>query len=173
MSILNRPGPTSLTPLDKTIIFHLSGDLGLSTTPYAELAAKLGIEEERLLAVIRQFQNQGLVRRLGATLRHQRSGFQANAMVVWRIRPEEIQARGEALAKLHYVSHCYQRQTAPGWPFNLYTMIHAETSEHLAVFLEEMAEICQASEWRILKSLKEFKKTSLRYFDQIESPGSF
>ena len=150
--------------LDKKIIFHLSGDLGQSVRPYADLAARLGLTEEYVLAAIRRFQGQGLIRRLGATLRHQRSGFKANAMAVWRGKPEDILARGEALAGLPYVSHCYQRRTAPGWPFNLYTMVHAESSARLAVFLEEMAGICGADEWRVLESLEELKKTSLSYF---------
>jgi len=155
--------------LDKKIIFHLSGDLGSSVAPYADLASKLEITEEEVLDAIRRFQDQGLIRRLGATLQHQQSGFPANAMVVWRVQPEEIQARGEALAGLPYVSHCYQRRTAPGWPFNLYTMVHAESAARLAVFLEEMTEICPVAEWRVLESLVEFKKTSLRFFHDLES----
>ena len=153
--------------LDRKIIFHLSGDLGQSIRPYAELAARLELSEEEVLGAVRRFHDQGLIRRLGATLRHQRSGFKANAMVVWRVKPEEIQARGEALAGLPYVSHCYQRRTAPGWLFNIYTMVHAESSARLTFFLEEMAGICRASEWRVLESLEEFKKTSLRFFHEF------
>ena len=161
--------PLSLT--EKKLIFHLSGDLGCSEAPYADLAAKVGLREEDVLAAIRRFQEQGLIRRFGATLRHQRSGFQANAMVVWRVEPGEVQARGEALAGKPYVSHCYQRRTAPGWPFNLYAMVHAESSARLAEFIKEMAEICGTPQWRILESLAEFKKTSRRYFQEGEEEG--
>ncbi|MDR2725934.1 MAG: Lrp/AsnC family transcriptional regulator, partial [Candidatus Adiutrix sp.] len=101
---------------------------------------------------------------------HQKSGFKANAMVVWLVAPGEIEAAGERLAGLPYVSHCYQRRTAPGWPFNLYTMIHADSPARLKGFLAEMAEVCRASDWRVLESLRELKKTSMRYFYE-EAPG--
>jgi DNA-binding Lrp family transcriptional regulator len=159
---------TDLTDLDKKIIFHLSGDLGASTRPYAELADKLGLAEETVLEAVRRFQAQGRIRRFGATLGHQKSGFKANAMVAWLVGPEEIESAGARLAALPYVSHCYQRRTAPSWPFNLYTMIHADSPARLREFLAEMAEICRASDWRILESLKELKKTSLRFFEAPE-----
>ena len=155
-----------VTAVDKKLIFHLSGDLGWSDRPYAELAAELGLTEDEVLAAVRRFQQRGWIRRFGATLGHQKSGFRANALVAWLVKPEEITARGKSLAALAYVSHCYQRRTAPDWPFNLYTMVHADSKARLNGFLAEMAEICQASDWRVLESLEEFKKTSLRFFPE-------
>lgn len=138
----------------------------MSPRPYAELAAKLGLMEDEVLEAVRRFQGQGRIRRFGAVLRHQKSGFKANAMVAWLVKPEEIAAKGERLAELTYVSHCYQRRVAPGWPFNLYTMIHADSQDRLSGYLDEMSKICRAEDWRMLESLKEFKKTSLRFFHE-------
>ena len=157
-----------MNTLDKKIIFHLSGDLGMSARPYAELADKLGLTEGQVLEAVRRFQAQGWIRRFGATLGHQKSGFKANAMVAWLVEPEEIEAAGARLAELPFVSHCYQRRTAPAWPFNLYTMVHADSPASLGEFLAEMVEICKASDWRVLESLKELKKTSLRFFEAPE-----
>ena len=164
--VLELRGELNVT--DKRIIFHLSGDLGASARPYAELADKLGLTEGEVLEAVRRFQAQGWIRRFGAVLGHQKSGFKANAMAAWQVKPEEIAAAGERLAGLPYVSHCYQRRTAPNWPFNLYTMIHADSPARLDGFLAEMAEICRAEDWRVLESLKEFKKTSLRFFSEEE-----
>jgi len=160
-----------LSPLEKEIIFYLSGDMSQEVRPYAVLADKLGRTEDEVLEAVRGFQAQSLIRRFGATLGHQRSGFKANAMVAWLVRPEEIGATGERLAGLAYVSHCYQRRTAPGWPFNLYTMIHADSPARLTGFLAEMAEICRALDWQVLESLEELKKTSLRYFNEYGEAG--
>jgi len=161
-----------LSATDKKLIFHLSGDLGQDIRPYAALAARLGLTEEYVLEATRRFQAQGLIRRFGAILRHQKSGFKDNAMAAWRIKPEEIGAIGERIAGLPYVSHCYQRRTAPNWPFNLYTMIHAESPARLSEFLAEMAEICRAQDWRVLESLEEFKKTSSRFFHEYSENGN-
>jgi DNA-binding Lrp family transcriptional regulator len=168
MNKIKGRGPEAL---DQRLIFHLSGDLGPEARPYAALADKLGLTEDEVLAAVRRFQAQGLIRRFGATLGHQKSGFKANAMVAWLVKPEEIEARGERLAGLAYVSHCYQRRTAPNWPFNLYTMIHADSPARLSEFLKETAEICRAEDWRVLESLEELKKTSLRFFHEFDTGG--
>lgn len=155
---------SGLSAVDKRLIYHLSGDLGDSPTPYADLAVRLGLAEEEVLAAIRRFRERGLIRRFGATLWHQRSGFTANAMVVFQVEPERAGECGERLARRPYVSHCYLRRPAPGWPFNLYAMIHAESQNRLRAMVEEMAAEAGAVEWRMLESLRELKKISLRYF---------
>ncbi|MDR1921247.1 MAG: Lrp/AsnC family transcriptional regulator [Candidatus Adiutrix sp.] len=157
---------TSLNDYERRLIHYLSGDMGDSPTPFAELAGQLGVSEDEVLETVRGFQSEGLIRRFGATLWHQRSGFAANAMVVFKLDASRADECGQALARLPYVSHCYRRRPAPGWPFNLYAMAHAENRVRLMEMAAEMAEIAGAEEWRLLESQKEFKKTSLRLFDE-------
>jgi hypothetical protein len=71
---------------------------------------------------------------------------------------------GLGFAGLAYVSHCYYRPEAPGWPYNLYTMVHAKEPGELQAQVESMAALAKASDWRMLTSLRELKKTSLEYF---------
>jgi hypothetical protein len=85
-------------------------------------------------------------------------------MVVWEVPENEIDSFGQALASLSYVSHCYFRPPLEGWPFNLYTMIHAKNKDELNLMITEMIARCQPIKWRILQSVKELKKTSLNYF---------
>lgn len=155
-----------LSPTDKILINHLSGDLGDSPAPYADLAAKLGRTEEDVLEAMARFQAEGLIRRLGATLWHQKSGFSANAMVVFKLPAEKADESGAKLARLPYVSHCYRRVTVPQWPYSLYAMIHAESREELLAMVEEMGALTGAEEWRMLESLRELKKASQRYFSE-------
>lgn len=155
-----------LSESDKRLIFLLSGDLGNSHAPYADLAAKAGLAEEEVLARIKSYEAEGLIRRLGATLWHQRSGFAANGMVVFNIPGDRAVECGQKLAERPQISHCYLRKTAPGWPFNLYAMTHAESREDLLKLAREMAEECRADEWRMLESIRELKKASLRYFTE-------
>jgi DNA-binding Lrp family transcriptional regulator len=60
-------------------------------------------------------------------LRHQKSGFQANAMTAWQVDEDRIEAVGKIMASFREVSHCYRRDPADGWPYNLYTMIHGKS----------------------------------------------
>ena len=154
----------TLTPLEKHLIYHLSGDLGDSLNPYAQVATHVGMTEEEVLSTVRRFTDLGLIRRLGATLWHQRSGFIANAMVVFQVPEERLGQCGKKLASYSAVSHCYQRRPVPVWPYNLYAMVHAHNRDELLATIDGLVQATEAEIWRILESLHEFKKTSLRYF---------
>ena len=69
-----------LTDLEKKVIASIQGDIPIVSRPYQALAAEIGIEEETLIETLRNLTDRGVIRRFGATLRHQKSGFQANAM---------------------------------------------------------------------------------------------
>jgi DNA-binding Lrp family transcriptional regulator len=93
------------------------------------VAERVGISEAELLDKVREFIADDIIRRFGATLRHQRTGFDANAMVVWEVEPERAEEVGNIFASFREVSHCYQRPAMPDWPYRLFTMIHGSSSE--------------------------------------------
>jgi DNA-binding Lrp family transcriptional regulator len=158
--------PLDLNAVRKRLIYFLSGDLGSSERPYLELAAKLDLTEREVLSLIDDVQRIGVIRRLGAVVVHQRSGFRANAMVVWEVPESGMDQAGHALARLSYVSHCYWRPSVECWPYNLYTMIHAQNTEELSAMIGEMVSLTGAAKWKVLESVKELKKTSLQYFHE-------
>ena len=136
-----------LDTTDRKIISRLQGDLPLVPRPFAALA------EERVM------------RRFGATLRHQRSGFASNVMVAWRVPPERASEVGEKLAAFRNVSHCYWREPCEGFSYNLFSMVHGRSEAECRSLVREMAEQAQAEEFELLFSVEELKKTSMRYFD--------
>lgn len=153
-----------LTEFEKRLIHEMSGDIGLSPTPYQALAEKMGVEEAVIIDTIKSFGQRGLMRRFGVTLRHQKSGFAANALIVWQIESENAERAGRTLAAYPWVSHCYQRRSTPQWPFNFYSMVHAQTREALPRLAAQMARDLGGPNYRVLTSLTELKKTSMRYF---------
>jgi len=153
-----------LTPLEKKLIHELSGDIGLSPRPFEELGRRLGLSEAEVLAAIRGLKERGVLRRFGATLRHQLSGFTANAMVVWRVAEAEVEDKGRILAAFDEVTHCYHRPSMPDWPYNLYTMIHAGSEEECRELAARMAQAAGIVDFELLFSHEELKKTSMRYF---------
>ncbi len=62
------------------------------------------------------------------------------------------------------VSHCYDRNTEPGWPYNMYTMIHGHSREECEAIAQELGRANGVSNRAMLYSVKEWKKTSMRYF---------
>jgi DNA-binding Lrp family transcriptional regulator len=150
--------------LDKKIIQLIQGDLPLDPRPFALLAKTMGISEEEFVNRVKSLKRQKVIRRFGATLRHQEAGFNANAMVAWRVPEERIDEVGKAMAGFREVTHCYQRQTEKDWVYNLYTMIHGDNKEECHRIAGKLSEATGIKEYVLLFSEKEFKKTSMQYF---------
>jgi DNA-binding Lrp family transcriptional regulator len=153
-----------LSDLQRQIIASVQQDIAVTSRPYRQIARELGISEEQLLAELKNLCADGTIRRFGATLRHQKSGFGANAMVAWQVEEGRIDEVGKKMAGFRAVSHCYRRDPTPNWPFNLYTMIHAADEKMCRNTVLRMAEAAQVEIYEILFSRRELKKTSMQYF---------
>jgi len=156
--------------LEKRVILALQRDLEITSRPFLELAEQVGVSEEEFLAAVQSLMEQGYIRRFGATLRHQLSGYAANALVTWAVPPRDIKRVGRLLSRHPEVSHCYHREPAPGWPYNLYTMLHGKDPGDIEALAARLAEEAGIPEYEILFSEGELKKTTMRYF-QKEGPG--
>jgi len=153
-----------LSDLEKKIIASLQEDLPIDPRPYRMIAKQIGVSEERVLQELRSLCDRGIIRRFGATLRHQKSGFAANAMGAWIVDESLIDAVGEQMAAFPEVSHCYRRNPTNGWPYNLYTMIHASDETSCLNTARRMSESTGITRFALLFSQKELKKTSMVYF---------
>ena len=154
-----------LNDLEKKIVAAIQGDIPISERPYQEIAERIGVDEQTVLSVLADLRDRGLIRRFGATLRHQKSGFTANAMVAWRVEEGRVDEVGEIMARSPAVSHCYHRIAHEKWPYNLYTMIHARDKETCRALARELSEKTGISEYTMLFSTRELKKTSMVYFE--------
>lgn len=142
----------------------LQEDLPLKPRPFHALAQNLTIGSDDLMGLIRQWLARHWIRRFAAVLNHRRVGFGANGMLVWRCEPSRIDDAGTILAAFPEVSHCYQRQAYPQWPYNLYAMIHGKTEDECRRIAERLAQAVDIGEYRILFSTREFKKIRLKLF---------
>ena len=153
-----------LTQLEKKVIAAIQGDIPITQTPYRELAKKMGMTEDQFLATLQGLCRRGVIRRFGATLRHQKTGFSANAMTAWQVDENRIETVGRQMAAHSAVSHCYRRDPAPDWPYNLYTMIHAPDVQTCRQIAQDLATETNVHKYQQLFSRRELKKTSMIYF---------
>jgi DNA-binding Lrp family transcriptional regulator len=149
---------------DKKVIALIQGDLDLAPRPFARAAEMAGMSEEEFIARVRSLKERGVIRRFGATLRHQEAGFSSNAMVAWIVPGEKVEEVGRTMAGFKEVTHCYQRVPRKGWPYNLYTMIHGDNRDQCIRIAARMSMESGVKEYALLFSEKEFKKTSMAYF---------
>ena len=149
---------------DKDAIRELQEDLPLIPRPFDPMAQRLGITPTQLFALADQFQERKIMRRYSAVLHHRRSGFRANAMVVWQVPPERADEVGMTMAQHSAVTHCYQRPTFPDWPYSHFSMIHATTQDECEDIAREISRATGITDNLLLYSTREYKKTRVRYF---------
>ena len=153
-----------ITEKDRKIISLIQGDIPLDVRPFAIMAEQAGMEEEEFINGIKDLRERGILRRFGATLRHQEAGFHSNAMVAWIVPEDIVEQTGMILSQFREVTHCYNRIPRKDWPYNLYTMIHGSSKKECARIAEKMSHDSGISDYSLLFSEKEFKKTSMEYF---------
>jgi len=149
---------------EKKVISIIQGDIPLDPRPFRVAARKVGMTENEFIDTIRRLKQNGVIRRFGATLRHQEAGFSSNAMVAWKVPDERVDDVGKKMAEFREVTHCYHRKANPHWPYNLYTMVHGNSKEQCRQIARRISEVTGVNDYILLFSEKEFKKTSMEYF---------
>ncbi|MFC3167372.1 Lrp/AsnC family transcriptional regulator [Paracoccus fontiphilus] len=129
------PDMAALHADDRPLMQALSAGLDLVPAPFAALARRLGRTEADVIARIASLAEARILTRVGVIVRHRALGWAANAMVVWHLPDDAIEAAGRALSQVPGVTLCYQRRRVPGvWDWPLFCMIHARSRpEALAV----------------------------------------
>lgn len=165
--VKERPKPEprgALSEQDKAFVRALQEDLPVQSRPFLPMAEKLGTSEESLLAWAEEGKRTGILRRFAGILRHRKAGFAVNGMGVWNVPAERMEACGKLFASYQAVSHCYERPVTKDWPYGLYTMVHAKSLEVCGGIFEELSREAKISDYKILCSLREFKKERIKYF---------
>lgn len=145
------------------ILRILQTDLPVTARPFQKLAEKNGLQESDLLNFISNQKGKALRRYIG-TFRHRKMGISSNGMTVWNIKSADLLEKGMILASAKEVSHCYARNSFPGFDYTLYTMLHAPNKEKLFDIADDLSKQINCEEYLILESPTEFKKTRLKYF---------
>ncbi|NWG30484.1 MAG: Lrp/AsnC family transcriptional regulator [Rhodocyclaceae bacterium] len=157
------PRETSAT--DRRLIAALQPGLPLVSRPYACLAASAGIEEAALLARLREWLDEGCIKRFGVVVRHHELGFRANAMVVFDVPDAEVAGIGRRLAREPEVTLCYRRaRHLPEWSANLYCMVHGRSRAEVEEVVQRLRTIAGYPA-QALFSRRRFKQCGARYFD--------
>lgn len=116
----------TLSEDDRRLLAAIQHGLPLVPRPYADIGARLGWNEAQVVARLQVLLQAGVIKRMGVIVRHHELGYRANAMVVWDVPDEEVDALGEKMGRFPFVTLCYQRaRRLPDWPYNLFSMIHA------------------------------------------------
>lgn len=162
-----------ITLEEQAVVRALQKDLPLVSEPYKVLAEELGMSEEHLMAHIESLMAKKALKRISIALRHNNVGYKVNKMGVWRVPEEKIDEIGQMLVANQAVTHCYKRDPHHDFPYNLYTMLHARSEEEFELILAGLKKDIESLagegvSFSMLTSLKELKKTGMKYFIEKE-----
>ena len=156
----------SLQPQDEPLAALAEQGLPFIEQPFDAWADQLGQPVDSVLARLAQWLDTKTLSRFGVVVRHHELGFTANAMTVFDVCDGTVDACGEALAQTPGITLAYQRARAPGWPFNLYCMVHGRDRDSVRATVD--AAIAHAGlhgkPRATLFSLRRFKQTGARRF---------
>jgi len=152
-----------LSPADRVLINELQRDIPLVERPFDVFSARLNMDIYEFLGRFRSLQKRGIMRRFGASIRHNRIGFVANAMACWIVPLDIVEVVGRKLAALREVSHCYERKVDSLWPYNLFAVIHGRTKETCQDIVSQLSCETGCKDYVLLFSVREFKKVRVKY----------
>ena len=133
------------------------------SSPFNEIGASCGLTADKIVMISQSLLEKGIMRKFGAILRHQKTGYVKNALVVWSTPADQIETAGEIFASFSFVSHCYERNPAFREKYNIFTMLHSK-DKNISSMIEKMATATDINDYLVLESLQEYKKTSPEYF---------
>lgn len=129
--------------LDYQLIAAVQAGLPIAARPYAEIAEKLALSEQEVIARLASLKAQGLIKRWGVVVKHRQLGYRANAMIVMDVPDNQVAEIGRQIGGHGFVNLCYQRpRQGETWPYNLYCMIHGKSRETVLQQWAELVDAC-------------------------------
>ena len=122
----------TLSTLEKSLLNNFQRDMSLSITPYADMAAELGVDEDTVINTLTKLQTNGFVSRVGPVFRANRVGV--STLAAMAVPAEEIECVARIISAFPEVNHNYQREHH----FNLWFVVTACSEEHLEIVLHEI-----------------------------------
>nr|ACF98051.1 putative nitrite reductase [NAD(P)H] small subunit NirD [uncultured bacterium 888] len=152
---------------DECRLLHaLQDGIEIIPEPFRALALRLGLQESRLLTMLDRCLEEGIVRRFGVIVRHHELGFRANAMAVWDVPDALVDRCGQRAAGVPAVTLAYRRRRQlPGWPYNLFCMVHGRERRHVADVIRGIAATARLEGYphQVLFSTRRYKQCGARF----------
>jgi len=120
------------TELIQQLMNEYQHDFPLSTTPYADIATRLGVEEQQVIELLRELDTKGILSRVGAVFRPNRVGV--STLAAMAVPEHNLESVADIISSYAAVNHNYEREHH----FNLWFVATAENAEQLQNILDDM-----------------------------------
>ena len=141
-----------LSSFDKALLNELQGNIPICSHPFAELAARLGTDEETVLAGVRALKAAGFLRRIGAFFDSNRLGYQGT-LIALKVEPSAVKTVAEAINRYPGTTHNYEREGV----YNLWFTLLTPCAEYESNILSEIRSLDGVEDMLRLKANKRYK----------------
>jgi len=130
-----------LTQFDKQLLNIIQTGLPLTSAPFADIAARLGCDEERVIDRLADLRTQGIIRRLGAFFDAESLGYKGRLVAV-RVKPESLKAVALAVNTWPQVTHNDERENE----YNLWFTLQTRDDTMMTTLLLEVEKMAGVEE---------------------------
>jgi siroheme decarboxylase len=121
---------------DRELLNEIQAGFPVEPHPYAVIGERIGMGEHEVLSRIAKLKNEGIIRRMGASINSRRIGF-VSTLCAARVPPEKFDSFVQTVNATPGVTHNYQREHE----YNVwFTLIVASADEKLRI-IENLSEI--------------------------------
>lgn len=109
-----------MNEINRRLLDEFQRDFPLSSTPYADIAEKLGIDEQEVLTRLDVLQTNGTISRIGAVFKPKHIG--ASTLAAMSVPADRLDEVANLVSSYERVNHNYEREHE----FNLWFVVTAE-----------------------------------------------
>ncbi len=134
-----------MDPFNRRILQELQDNFPLEENPYARVAERLDISKEELWERIQHMLDEGVIRRMGASIDSKKIGFRSTLAAV-SVEPELVERAAEIIGTFHEVTHSYLRNDI----FNIWFTIIAVDEKRIEEILTQIRDSLSLDKSKIL-----------------------
>jgi len=134
-----------MDPINRRILQALQDDFPLEAKPYEIVADRLQISKEDLWERIQRLLDEGVIRRIGASIDSRKLGWSSTLAAV-SVEPERVDRAAEVIGKFQEVTHSYLRNDS----FNIWFTIIAVDEKRIEEILRQIRESLSLEKSKIL-----------------------
>ena len=119
--------------LEQYLLNNFQHDFPLSPQPFNDIAEKLNIEPERVIATFNKLQDEGVISRIGPVIKPNTIG--ASMLAALSVPEDVLIETADLISSYPEVNHNYEREHE----FNLWFVVTATDQDHLNSVLDSIA----------------------------------
>ncbi len=127
--------------IDRLLLTLIQREFPLSERPYVEIAEKAGVTESEAIARIEAMREEGLIRRMGASLNPRALGY-VSTLAAARVAPGRVDSVANYINRFNEITHNYERDDE----FNVWFTVIARDEAVVAAIIDDIRKHSGADE---------------------------